>query len=709
MPTTLDTTNLNKLINNNKEIFNLDTYNNINIIESNETITIENTIIKYSKDIKVLFCSNCLINLNTTNYIKYLKKKDLGIYNNYKEENLINTLKDRIINLEFNTLEEIVEVLEFNKYYFKELPINFNNYKCLECNFINTNRKNIRIHFNKKHIRDSNTNTTCKATYIIENIPLQFLEGYKDNKIVYFIPKIPTVSNRNTRIERESIPTSVSSRNSNRSSIISISNSNTSEDKEELNTRTIETNTKSLIINNYIKEETNRNKDFKENNPLEQNKKLLNSFITKSNIYKYLENKNRDILVSLIYNNEYNSILNSNNIEESKERIIEIDISLDYSKIKELVINLLIEIDLKINNIPLLLRQLLKNNNNNKNIKNFKDFIPLESKYTKETYYSVFSKLVVFILKVFYILSKFKNTTNSLELEYLNTINTLRLERSIKRILNSIVYTNLDLLDVEENRIEFNSKLINLFIELLKDINYFSFKEDTTLKNIVIAYFYINYLDKHTKEIKPIDYIGKITSIIIYNSRLITLGYFYTKELKEEIDRKEISKEIKEFITKYLSNNSKNYFEFISTIRPYILSLNKETLSTNYTIGEITNNIIEYNNIEYPIENIRILFKNIYNKLNRILLDKLLKVENINSLNINSRKINDTPLLNKVNNSILDLEELKSYKYSKPYFLEQLLTKDTYYNRTLFKRIRNNRVELKLLISRDLIEILILL
>ena len=414
MPTTLDTTNLNILINNNKEIFNLDTYNNINIIEPNKTITIENTIIKYSKDIKVLFCSNCLINLNTTNYIKYLKKKHLGIYNNYKEENLINTLKDRIINLEFNTLEEIVEVLEFNKYYFKELPITFNNYKCLECNFININRKNIRIHFNKKHIRDSNTNTTSKATYIIENISLQFLEGYKDNKIVYFIPKIPTVSNRNTRIERESIPTRVSSRNSYRSSIISISNSNTSEDKEELNTRTIETNTKSLIINNYIKEETNRNKDFRESNPLEQNKKLLNSFITKSNIYKYLENKNRDILVSLIYNNEYNSILNSNNIEESKERIIEIDISLDYSKIKELVINLLIEIDLKINNIPLLLRQLLKNNNNNKNIKNFKDFIPLESKHTKETYYSIFSKLVVFILKVFYILSKFKNTTNTL-------------------------------------------------------------------------------------------------------------------------------------------------------------------------------------------------------------------------------------------------------------------------------------------------------
>ena len=383
----------------------------------------------------------------------------------------------------------------------------------------------------------------------IKDVPLQFIEGYKTSKKIYFIPKIPIVSNRNTRIDEESTTTTsrANSSCSNRDSIISISNSNISEDEEELNTRTIETNTKSLIINNYIIEETNRNKDFRESNPLEQNKKLLNSFITKSNIYKYLENKNRNILVSLIYNNEYNSTLNSNNVEESKEKIIEIDISLDYSKIKELVINLLIEIDSKINNTRLLLRQLLKNDNNNKNIKNFKDFIPLESKYTKETYYSVFSKLVVFILKVFYILSKFKNTTNSLELEYLSTINTLRLERSIKRILNSIVNTNLDLLDVEENRIEFNSKLINLFIELLKDINYFSFKEDTTLKNIVIAYFYINCLDKHTKEIKPIDYIGKITSIIIYNSRLITLGYFYTKELKEEIDRKEISKEIEEF------------------------------------------------------------------------------------------------------------------------------------------------------------------
>ena len=359
MSDTLDTTTLNRIINNNKKIFNLDTYNNINIIEPNKTITLEDTIIKYSKDIKVLFCSNCLINLTTTNYIKHLKKKHLGIYNNYKEEDLINILKSKIANLEFNTLEETVELLKFNKYYFKELPLIFNNYKCLECNFININRKSIRIHYNKKHSRDLNTTTTTtKATYIIEDVPLQFIEGYKTSKKIYFIPKIPIVSNRNTRIDEESTTTTsrANSSCSNRDSIISISNSNISEDEEELNTRTIETNTKSLIINNYIIEETDRNKDFRESNPFEQNKKLLNSFITKSNIYKYLENKNRDILVSLIYNNEYNSTLNSNNIEESKERIIEIDISLDYSKIKELVINLLIEIDSKINNIPLLLR-----------------------------------------------------------------------------------------------------------------------------------------------------------------------------------------------------------------------------------------------------------------------------------------------------------------------------------------------------------------
>ena len=695
MSITLNTTMLNNLITNNKKAFNLNTYYNINIIEPNLTITLGDTIIKYSKDIKVLFCSNCLINLTSTNYIKHLQKKHLGIYNNYEEEKLINTLKSKIASLEFNNIEEIVEELEFNKYYFKELPITFNNYKCLERNFTNINRKNIRIHYNKEHSLEEDTtnttNTTTKATYIIEDVPLQYLEGYKDSKKIYFIPKIPRIN----IIEEEPTTTRSSSRYYSSSSINSSSNSNTREDKEELNTRALETNTKSLIINNYIKEEYNRSNDSRENNPLEQNRKLLNSFITKSNIYKYLEDKNRDILISLLYNSEYNSTLDSNNTRESRRRIIEIDTSLDYNKIEEIIVNLLIEIDSRINNINLLLRQLLKNDNNNKNIKDFKDFIPLENKYTKETYYSVFSRLVVFILKVFYILSKFKDTTNSLELEYLNTINTLRLERSTKQILNSIEKTDFNLLDIEESRVDFNSKLINLFTELLKDINYLSFKEDTTLKNIVIAYFYISCLDKNTKEIKPIDYISKITSIIIYNSRLITLGYFYNKEIKEEIDLKDISKEIKGFITTYLSNNSNNYFEFLSTIRPYILSLNKEAISTNYTIGEVTNNIIEYNSIEDSIENFRILFRNIYNKLNRILLDKLLKVENINSLNINFSRINDTSLLNNVNNSILDLEELKYYKYSKPYFLEQLLTNNTYYNRTLFKRIRNNKIKFR--------------
>ena len=67
--------------------------------------------------------------------------------------------------------------------------------------------------------------------------------------------------------------------------------------------------------------------------------------------------------------------------------------------------------------------------------------------------------------------------------------------------------------------------------------------------------FYINNLNKYTLEINPILEISKLTSIIIYNARLSTIGYFYYLEIKEDIDLDNNNYNIEDFINKYLNNN----------------------------------------------------------------------------------------------------------------------------------------------------------
>lgn len=160
---------LNTFFTSSKDKIILETYLK-DIIPSTSTI-LEDTIIIYNNSIKVLFCINCSINLTKVNYINYLKKRHSILYREYKNNNILDSLINKVNSLEFYELEEIKAELGFNKYYFRELPILFNNYKYKECLFINIDRKNVRIHYNNTH---SNNNKSSKkeVDYIISNIPL---------------------------------------------------------------------------------------------------------------------------------------------------------------------------------------------------------------------------------------------------------------------------------------------------------------------------------------------------------------------------------------------------------------------------------------------------------------------------------------------------------------------------------------------------------
>lgn len=684
MSVDISNSELNNYFKNNNKLITLESFNNPDITTPTNTIFLENSIIKYSLDLKFILCFKCSTNLTTTNYIKHLKVKHKLLYNTYKDNNTLENLENKIKSLEFNTLDDLTILLKPDTYYIKELPILFNNYKCLECFYTSTNRKTIRNHFNRNHTINKaleSNNTSREAYYIINNIPLQLLEGFKNNTKIYFIPKLPkttiiedTLSTRNYR------DTNSSNSDDN--------NSNDSKDSPNYNPREIDISNKELILEKYNKDKKEKEKDLLYTTSIEGNKKLLSSFITKSNILVYLENKNRDLLVNLAYRS-----LKTTSLEDSPTDLEE-EVPIDFLELNKAILAFFETSSSKINNINILLRQRLRSNKINLDDRDFKDFIPLESRATKNTYFTIFSNLIIFLLKVFYIRNKFRDSLNKEEKEYYLLTKEIYLSRDLLKALKKIINTDLSTLEIDENRISFNYNLSRIFIELLRVPSYLSFTKDNNLTNIVIIFFYINSLDRNTTEIKPILDIGKLTSIIIYDSRLATIGYYYYKEISEDLESSKLEEEIEGFLKRYLASSSKNYFEFISTLRPYILALSKEATSTNFLIIESKPNIIEVNSTEYSIDNIKIFFKEVFYKVENTLVEKLLGLNSIEDLALDFTGINDTPLLKRVGDSILDLEVNSNYKY-KPYFITELLTPNTYYNKRLFKGIKDSKIIFK--------------
>ena len=107
-------------------------------------------------------------------------------------------------------------------------------------------------------------------------------------------------------------------------------------------------------------------------------------------------------------------------------------------------------------------------------------------------------------------------------------------------------------------------------------------------------------------------------------------------------------------VRKYLSNDSKNYFEELIQIRAYALNGSKKYKSTVYSIKESPISTVQFNSILYPIEYIKNFFAALAVRLETYLRSKLLFVSNLNSLGIEFNKIEDTPLLNKTGHSIAD-------------------------------------------------------
>lgn len=669
--------NLNKTLNNNKKLFKLEVYNNKDTIEPTNTTNILGTLLTYSLDLKLLFCSGCKVNLFRDNYSKHLKKFHYSTYNDYRSNNKIEELKITIDNLVLYTTTTFEANIPYNTYYIKDLKLDLNGFKCEECFYIHPAKKRVREHFNRKHL-NPNKHSKSKASYIIDKVPLQLINLYKNDQKYFFIPLLPSnnnpiaiasSNNRNTKATRS------------RSRRPTIESSSSSSDTDTDADPSIN---KDLILSK-LREESNIELDMSTSNNSLNNTKLLSSFIKISKIYDFLRDKDRAILVNLIKN------------KDNTDLEVDILTYLPYTTFEKLVIKIFDYISSRLPKIRLGIRQRLRQNSDT-NIRNLKDFIALVDKSTKTTYYGYFGRLLTFVFKVYFIRSK--EVDAGRELEYYNTIKDLEIIPRVKELVIEITNYEEEEIDLEGDIIDTTDNrlfelTIDLFSMLLETTYRSTLEEDLSLKNIVVAFFYINAIDPKTLELNEIDRISKTTSITIYNSRIVAIGKFLLLERGPPRSGTSIASKLDfiDYIPKYLGANSNNYFESITNIRPYLLALNKRYKSEKYSLNEVEEDIIEYNSIKYPIKDIKLLYTKVYSKLEDILLKDLLRVNSIDDLEIDF-DVNDSVNLDRIGRSLIDNIELADYKDPNPYFLDKLLTKGTYYNKTLFKRIsRENIIE----------------
>lgn len=265
---------LNDLLHSTSKLCNLTFYQKY--IPCTPVRMIHDSSICYSEDIKLLLCTTCsrVQSQNTT--IRHLKQKHRTEYSRLKK--VTNVIQNEINHLSIDAAEVIS--IDHNKHYFSCLPITFDNFKCRECAYVDINRKNVRNHFQLHHSSQTKytKSTNQRADYVLENIPLQVLEGFPNNKKIYFIPSLPILQTDTPSIQPEFTTPQPGSR------------------------YLFADDVRTAILDAHQKSIEERECGQLYNDAASNNKKLLNSFLTNSNLLDFLQDKDRDILVDLICN-----------------------------------------------------------------------------------------------------------------------------------------------------------------------------------------------------------------------------------------------------------------------------------------------------------------------------------------------------------------------------------------------------------------------
>lgn len=152
------------------------------------TRPIQSTYIHYCAVLQILFCFDCGRYVHPATSARHLRTQHPGAYGQL-DQRAVARLQQEISRLVVRSAKDIPAV-SHNTYYIPSLQTTFNNFKCEACDFVDVNRKNVRSHFLSRH-QPLTKSANTKVAHVIENVPLQTLQGFRNNRKVHFIPKLP--------------------------------------------------------------------------------------------------------------------------------------------------------------------------------------------------------------------------------------------------------------------------------------------------------------------------------------------------------------------------------------------------------------------------------------------------------------------------------------------------------------------------------------
>lgn len=613
---------------------------------------IQDTCLAYSPDLQVLFCTSpgCGRILHSDTWLRHLKRQHRTALGRL-DKTAVARIHDTIGRLPFRTAEQLAPV-RHDAYYFAHLPLALDNFKCRECGFVEVNRKNVRKHVLSEH-PPSAKSINQKVDHVLERIPLQVSEGFPNNRKIHFIPKLPAIAPPPS--PRPYVPAA--------------------SDPHPHPCDPVPEHARTAILEAHQRSIAEKAREQPYSDVASQNQKLLNSFLTNSNILTFLRDKDRAVLVDLV--------------DDPRTSRLELDKGLDLVTLEGNVLAFMLEVHEHIPNLPRRLRQLLKTEDASKPRKEMKDFVRLDA---PASHFRRYCRLVVFLVRVHLIRGRYGHeASDESKSRYFDTTAHIALSAattaSIQRLLGLGVRPLATDVDRQHGH-AFAGAVTDLFHALLQDAIPLRVRENPTFQNPVINFYFSSILDPRTHDVVDSALASKLASVFIYNTRLLFVAYHYHREDGREDGRPRYEKEVR----KYLTNNSQNYFEELTQIRAYGLALSKQGKSTVYTIKESPRGTVEYNGMPYPIQEIKNLFARLTVALETHLTQKLLFIPHLDHLGIEFNRIADTPLLNKTGQSILDTPQLERFR---TWFLQELLTAGSGLHRALVRDIVDGRIRFK--------------
>ena len=114
------------------------------------------------------------------------------VYKDCKQRKQLTNLKTTIQGLSYSSFDQIQPQMAPETFFFAELDVNMNGFKCREWSFVHPNREQLRAHHNKAHETVAAAKgINAKAAFVMENMPIQTLGGFDKNRKIFFLPKMP--------------------------------------------------------------------------------------------------------------------------------------------------------------------------------------------------------------------------------------------------------------------------------------------------------------------------------------------------------------------------------------------------------------------------------------------------------------------------------------------------------------------------------------